>query len=167
VQIDIPDAQGRPRLTVHVDAASPPTIVRAEDGRGAPISLSWDRALDDTGHLRQCPVCGCVELYRDAKFPRLTPFVWVLAAAAVFLWWRSVYTWPWAVASTVAVLVADVLLALYNRPRLVCYLCGAVFRHVPVHRKHPRWDAATAERFHSDDPDESGVSSASCPAEER
>ncbi|MEM8782911.1 MAG: hypothetical protein AAGE65_08640 [Planctomycetota bacterium] len=145
--MDIRDANGRPRLTVHVDPANPPTIVRADDGTGAPVSLSWDRAMDDAGYLRQCPVCGCVELYRDVKFPRLTLFVLLLAVTAGFLWWQNVYTWPWALLSLVIVSVADVLLAVYNRPRMVCYLCGTVFRRLPVHRKHPRWDADTAERF--------------------
>lgn len=147
MQIDIRDDHGRPRITVHVDPANPPTIVRAEDGRGAPVSLSWDRALDDAGYLRQCPVCGCVELYRDVKFPRLTPFVVLLGITAAFLWWQNVYTWPWALLSLAIVAVADVLLAVYNKPRLACYLCRATFRGVPVRRKHPRWDAATAERF--------------------
>ncbi len=147
MQIDIRDSHGRPRLTVHVDPANPPTIVKAEDGRGAPVSLSWDRALDDTGHLRQCPVCGCVELYRDVRFPRLTPFVLLLAVTTAFLWWQNLYTWPLGLLSLILVAVADVLLAVYNKPRLVCYLCGTVYRNVPVRRKHPRWDAATAERF--------------------
>ncbi len=147
VQIDIRDNQGRPRLTVHVDPAKPPTVVKAEDGRGSPVTLNWDRAVDDAGYLRHCPVCGCHELYMQKRFPRLTVFVMILALATAFLWWYGVYTWKAALASTLVVLTADVLLWVYNKPHLVCYLCQAVYRGVPIKRGHPRWDAATAERF--------------------
>ncbi len=147
MQIDIRDNEGQLRFTVHVDPANPPTVVKADDGRGTPVSLNWDRAVDDTGYLRLCPVCGCHELYLRKRFARVTPFVIVLALAALFLWKYGVYTWVAALVSAVVLLFVDVLLTVYNKPFLVCYLCGAVFRNLPIRRGHPKWDAAVAERF--------------------
>ncbi len=148
MQIDIKDNSGRPRLTVHLDPARPPTVVTAEDGRGPAVSLNWDRALDDSGQLRHCPVCGCQDLYSHRPLPRITVFVGVIGFAVAGMLgfglggpWRNV-----AIILLLLVLAMDLCIWLTVKRRLTCYRCNAQFSRLPIRPRQRPWDANTAQR---------------------
>ena len=127
MRIHIKDNQGRPRLTVHIDPAQPPTVVQATDHRGPAISLSWDQALDDHGRLRRCPVCGCADLYRRKQVPQLTVFALIVAAALIAMVFYGFGLSGPALIVLALVLILDLLIYLYARRYLVCYRCGSEF----------------------------------------
>ena len=147
MRIDLKDVEGRPRLTLHVDRAKPTTVARADDGRGPAITLDWDRAFDDEGHLRHCPVCGCPDLYVRKQVPQLTVFALVLVAAVIAMIFFGTGLNRPAVVVLLVVLAADVAIYLFAPRMLVCYRCGSEYRDLPLARGRRRWDAAVAERY--------------------
>lgn len=151
MRIDIKDKQGHPRLTVHVDPSAPPTVVKAEDGRGPAVSLDWDRAVDDEGRLRHCPVCGCSDLYISKQVPQLTVFALVIAAAVIAMVFYGFGLSTPALVALLLVLTLDVAIWFFAKRMLVCYRCSAEFRDVPISPGHHRWDANTAERYRPSD----------------
>lgn len=146
MQIDIHDNLGRPRLTVHVDPASPPTIVKASDGRGPAISLDWDKALDDEGRLRHCPVCSCPDFYIKKNVPQLTVFALVVAAAVIAMVFYGFGLSAPALIVLALVLGLDLLIYLYAERYLVCYRCRSEFRKTPLLPTDRSWDANLAEQ---------------------
>ncbi len=144
MRIRINRAEGRPRQTVRVQPDRQPTVVRPAGEDGAAVTLNWDRAVDDEGHLRRCVVCGGKSLYASKPIPRLTPFVLVILAAvvAILLWGTGQVAW--AVAVLAVVLLVDLLIWKLVRPKLVCYACGSEYLDLTVRPGHPRWDAERA-----------------------
>ncbi|MEM6553677.1 MAG: hypothetical protein AAF750_16285, partial [Planctomycetota bacterium] len=131
MRIDVKDSTGRRWLTVRVDADRPPTVVRAEDGSGEVRTLDWERAVDDEGRLRHCPVCGCHDLYVRRAVPTVVGFALVVLAAVLGLvLLGSGLAWLGLVVFGAMVLV-EVGLWLWVERQLVCYRCGSVFRGVP------------------------------------
>lgn len=162
MKIDIHDNQGKPRLTVHVDPASPPTIVKASDGRGPAISLDWDKALDDEGRLRHCPVCSCPDFYVKKNVPQLTVFALVVAAAVIAMVFYGFGLSMPALIVLGLVLGLDLLIYLYAERYLVCYRCRSEFRQTPLLPTDRAWDANLAEKHKqppatTDNEDENGV----------
>ena len=149
LRIDIKDRQGKPLFTVHVDPKRPPTVVKAEDGRGSPVSLNWDRALDDAGLLRHCPVCGCADLYRRKRLPRLMVVALVLALTATAMRWYGAQLQQWLPVAVVAVLMvaADIGVWRFVKPMMVCYRCRAEYRDAVIPNGVGRWEAGVAERY--------------------
>lgn len=147
MRIDIKDNQGNPRLTVHVDPANPPTVVKATDGRGPAISLDWDKALDDEGNLRHCPVCGCPEFYLKKQVPQLTVFALIVAAAVIAMVFYGFGLSAPALIVLAVVLGLDLLIYLYAKRYLVCYGCQSEFHDTPLLPTDKAWDANTAERY--------------------
>jgi len=148
MRIDIKDNQGKPRLTVHVDSTSPPTVVKATDGRGPAITLDWDKALDDEGTLRHCPVCSCPDFYIKKQVPQLTVFALVVAAAVIaMVFYGYGFSRPALIVLTL-VLGVDVLIWLYAGRYLVCYRCNSEFRETPLGSELRSWDAGRAEQYH-------------------
>ncbi|MEO1236854.1 MAG: hypothetical protein AAFX76_08715 [Planctomycetota bacterium] len=155
MRIDLKDRQGKPRLTLHVDPARPPTVVKTDDGRGPAVSLDWDQALDDKGFLRRCPVCGCPDFYVKKQVPQLTVFALIVAAAVIAMIFFGFGQSRAALIVLGLVLAVDVLIWLYAERTLVCYRCGAEFRQTPLKRSDRPWDATLAERYAQDlTPDE-------------
>lgn len=149
MRIDIKDKSGKPRLTVHVDPAHPPTVVHDSDPRGPAVSLNWDRALDDTQHLRHCPVCGCRDLYLRNTLPQVTGFVLILMAGVVSMVLLGVGRIDYALLVLGVVLLVDVVIFLTTSQLLVCYQCASEFRDLPTRGRHGRWSAEIAERYDS------------------
>lgn len=157
MRIEIKDNQGKPRLTVHVDPASPPTVVKADDGRGPAISLDWDKALDDEARLRHCPVCSCPDLYVRKLVPQLTVFALIVAAGALSsLFYGLGQSRPALIVLTL-VLAFDLLIWLYAPKTLVCYRCGSEFHQTPIPAGTRPWDATTAERHRREAPSTSAA----------
>ncbi|MEO0514790.1 MAG: hypothetical protein AAF086_05780 [Planctomycetota bacterium] len=146
MRIDIKDNLGNPRLTVHVDPANPPTIVKASDGRGPAISLDWDKTLDDEGNLRQCPVCSCPDFYVKKNVPQLTVFALIVAAAVIAMVFYGFGLSAPALIVLGLVLGFDLLIYLYAERYLVCYRCASTFHQTPLLPTDKPWDANLAER---------------------
>ncbi|MEM9883495.1 MAG: hypothetical protein AAF800_11305 [Planctomycetota bacterium] len=147
MRIDIKDQHGRPRLTVHLDPADPPAVVKADDGRGPAVSLDWDRALDDEGRLRHCPVCDCPDFYVRKNVPQLTVFALIVAAAVVAM---VFYGFGLSVPALIVlglVLGVDLLIYLFADRYLVCYRCGSEFRDTPLLPTDRPWNPAIAEKY--------------------
>ncbi len=140
MRIDVRNRQRQRLFTVEVDPAHPPTVVGS-------VHLNWDRALDDEGHLRRCPVCSCPEMFRRRRLPQLTAFVLVLAAAGAGMVLYGVGLAMWAVLLLAAVAVVDVLIFLFSRSVLVCYRCRSEFSGMPIGRQHAGWEASVGDRY--------------------
>ncbi|MEM1210848.1 MAG: hypothetical protein AAGI68_00985 [Planctomycetota bacterium] len=147
MRIDVKDSTGRRWLTVRVDADRPPTVVRADDGSGVVRTLDWERAVDDQGRLRHCPVCGCEHLYVRRAVPTVVGFALVVLAAVLGLvLLGSGLAWLGLVVFG-AMVVVEIGLWLWVERQLVCYRCGSVFRGVPGGDQRRRWDAALAAKY--------------------
>ncbi|MEM9295743.1 MAG: hypothetical protein AAGA57_08075 [Planctomycetota bacterium] len=156
--IDLRDARNRPVLRLDVDLDRPPTLVRIAarsatadappDATPPPektLSLDWDRALDDAGSLRRCPICGGEHLYRRRVVPRVTLFLIVaLGGAAGLMLAHSGLTYA-GVTLAAVIAAADLWVLLRFRPVLRCYRCGATYQGVPLRPRHKPWDPTTAK----------------------
>jgi hypothetical protein len=145
VRIEMPDQSGRARLTVPVDLRDPPAVVRLPDAARTAITLDWDRAIDDEGHLRHCPVCGCGGLYARKPVPQITVFVLLGLAGVAGAIAFGLNVW-WPLGAVGLLLMVDVGIFLFTKRTLVCYRCGSVFVGMPIRRRHPGWDPALAEQ---------------------
>ncbi len=137
-------------FTTVVDTAKPPTVVRGpanSEREGQEVFLNWDRAMDDEGHLRRCPVCGCRELFVRKDFPQLTGFAIVAMAAGVALYLFATDLMPWAVLLMAGIVVLDVIIYFFTGRCLVCYRCRSEFRDLPIRKDHPGWDLAIGEKY--------------------
>lgn len=153
MQIVIRENPTSPPERVEVDLRDPPAVIRpAQHPRlRQPVSLDWDRAIDDRYHLRRCPVCRCEDLYARRTIPRVTAFILILLAGVVAMLLFGMQMAGWAVAALSVVLVVDIGILMLSRQILVCYGCKTQYRGLKVPRLHPKWDAATADR-HRDAP---------------
>ena len=147
MRIEIKDIHGKPRLTVHVDPAAPPTVVQATDQRGPAVSLDWDRALDDQDRLRHCPVCSCPDLYLRKQVPQLTVFALIVAAGCLASVFYGLGHARPALLVLLLVVALDIIIW-FTAPRfLVCYRCRAEFHDTPVAARCGPWNARLAQRY--------------------
>ncbi len=157
VRILVRDRQRRRLFAVGIDPAQRPTVVRDPKQAGGAIGgeapdtgevcLNWDRALDDQGRLRRCPVCGCRELYVRKDFHQVTGLAIVLLAAVtamVLFGMRQVFT---AVLVLAGVVLLDVIIYFFSGRCLVCYRCRSEFRDTPIDRHHQPWDLSIGEKY--------------------
>lgn len=147
MRIDIKDKKGRSLYGVVVNPEQPPTVVRSPLEDAGPLTLDWDRAIDDSHHLRRCPVCGCEDLYVRKEIPHVTYFVVLLVAAVLAMLLFGLGQVVWAVASLVVVLAVDLAIFFFAGRMLVCYRCLTVYRNVPIRRRHPGFDRAVAQKY--------------------
>ncbi len=145
MRIELRDERRNRIGRINVDTALRPTRVSVV-GRDREVFLDWDIALDDSGHLRRCVVCGCTDLFREKTFPQVTWLVVVMAFAGGVLGALGfATTWPTLTVLGV-VLLLDIAVLLFSRRRLVCYRCRSSFHGLPIARYHRPWDRATADR---------------------
>jgi len=142
---------------VKVDLSEPPAVVRLPDPARTPLSLNWDRALDDEQHLRHCPVCGCEALYARKQIPQVTVFALIILAAlsaiVIFVLGEAI----WALIALGLILGIDLAIFCFAKRMLVCYDCGSEFRGMPIRRDQPNWDPAVAERYRQGEPDAKAI----------
>jgi len=145
MRIDVHDRRGRPRIRILVDPANPPSVVRTPEPGSTAIALDWDRATDDRGLLRRCPVCGHERLYVRRAIPQITWFAAVVALglAALLVTYGDELSTPVVVALAL-LLIADLLIWRFAPRMIVCYRCDAHFRQTPVPRGLGPWDPARA-----------------------
>jgi hypothetical protein len=144
--MDLKDTRGDTALNVRVELDNPPAVI-TRPGRSERVSLDWDRALDDEGHLRHCPVCGCSELFAKKQFPQVTGFALLIVAAILALVLFGVGRVELAVMALVAVVIIDAIIYFFVPRELTCYLCRTDFRGVKIRKGHPRWDSDLDEQY--------------------
>jgi len=134
-----------------VNLEDPPARLEAPQGtppeRAEPVLLNWDQAVDDEGHLRRCPVCGCPELFTRKDFPQVTGFVIVVLAAVAAM---ILFGMRHAIAGLLVlgiVAVVDLVIFGFAGRCLVCYRCRSEFRGMPISHHHQGWDLATGEKY--------------------
>lgn len=147
MRIQVRNSAGETIFGFDVNPSSPPTVVKSPHPERPTITLDWDRALDDQKHLRRCPVCGCNDLFVRKELPQVTALVAIVLAAVVAMVLLGLQQVWWAIGVLVVVAALDLGIFLFAKRVLECYRCRSVFRDVPVPRGHPRWEAATADRY--------------------
>ena len=147
MKIDLRNLQREHLGSVQVDEANPPSRVRP-DGEGQPeVYLDWDRAFDDQKHLRQCPACGCRELFVRKDFDQVTGFVIVVLAgigAMVLFGFQEVLL---GIGLLAAVVLIDAVIYFFSGRCLVCYRCRSELRDTPIPRNQAGWDLAIGEKY--------------------
>jgi len=131
------------RITVNVQER--PTKIIVEPS-GNELFLDWDATVDDSDRLRCCLICR-KDLYRERAFPQITGIVVVLAFAGGVAGVLG-YLTTWSMLSAmVLVLLLDIAILVFDRPRLVCYGCGTVFRNTAIAPHFIGWDKQRAEQI--------------------
>ena len=149
MQIDVRDRKRQWLFSVDLDLSDPPSAVRPPAGGQPEIYLDWDQAIDDTGHLRRCPVCGCRELFVRKDFHQVTGLLIVVVAGIVAMVLFGTRHIKWALTVLGLVAVIDAVVYLYVRRLLVCYQCRSEFRKLRIRRDHPRWNLSIGEKYRS------------------
>jgi len=131
------------RFYVNLDERPPRLIVHPS---GNELFFDWDATVDDSGRLRRCIVCSH-DLYQERALPPITGIVVLLAFAGGIAGVVGLLT-TWSMLSAmVVVLFLDIAILVFDRPRLVCYGCGARFRNTPISPHFQRWDHQRAEQI--------------------
>ena len=150
MRIDLRSKDRQPLYTVTVDTQSPPTVVKPPQGDGPELYLDWDQSLDDTGHLRRCPACGCRDLFAAKEFSQVTGLALVVAAAilamAIYGWGGPRYLGP-AIGVLVVVLLVDALIYFFAKRYLVCYRCRSEYHAMKMRSDHASWNPTVGERY--------------------
>lgn len=147
MRLDLKDHKGDSAINVSVKVEDPPTVVGPTQTTPNRVSLDWDRALDDAGNLRHCPVCGCPDLYSSKAVPQVTGFVVLAGAAVLAVLLAGLGQLVIGLTAFVTLLVVDIVILISSRRRLTCYQCGTDFTGIPVAKGHPRWSARLDEKY--------------------
>ncbi len=147
MKIDVKDSKGDSAFNFSVDLGAPPTVVRPDSGDGKPVTLDWDRAMDDQKYLRHCLVCGCSDMYVHKAFPQVTGFALIILAAVIASVLFGFGQILLALIALGVVLVIDLAIYLFAPRILTCYRCGSDYRSIKIRPGQPKWDAALAERY--------------------
>lgn len=152
---------------IEVDPEARPNLVRilpkgtsqgaerpADDGsagdpageRGAHCFLNWEGAVDDSGHLRKCLLCGCDHMYRSKALPQVTPFIVALAFAGAVFGLLGFASNPFVLPVLVVLLAVDIATLALAKERLVCYRCRSVYSRLRIARYHRRWSRGEEEK---------------------
>ncbi|MCC6683071.1 MAG: hypothetical protein IT445_19405 [Phycisphaeraceae bacterium] len=147
MRIDVKDSKGRSLYGVVVNPERPPAVVKSPLEEAGPLALDWDRAIDDTHHLRRCPVCGCEDLYVRKEAPHVTLFALLLIAAVAMMLLFGLGQVVWAIAVLVVVVLVDLAVFFFAQRILVCYRCLTEYRQVPIRRGHAGFDRQIAGKY--------------------
>lgn len=111
----------------------------------------WSRLLQageiEAGRPARCLLCGCSDLWRQKDFPQRLGLA--LVGAGILLstiaWY---YVEPlWAIGILMGFALLDLALYTLMSDVLVCYRCGARYRHAHPATDHPHFDLDIAERY--------------------
>jgi hypothetical protein len=147
MRLDLKDGKGDSAINVSVEIEDPPSIVGPTPQTPSRVSLDWDRALDDAGNLRHCPVCGCPDLYASQAVPQVTGFVLLAGAAVLAVLLAGLGEWKIGLVVFVLLVLVDVVILVTSRRGLTCYQCGTDFTGIKVDRDSPRWSARLDEKY--------------------
>lgn len=128
--------------------SQPPRMVAdtAASEPGKEMYLQWDGALDDEGHLRQCPACGSKELFVRKVVPQVTAFVLIVMAAAISVAFFAADKVMASIIVLLVVIIVDVLIYFFSPKTLVCYRCRSQYSQLPIALTQKSWDATRGDR---------------------
>ncbi len=96
-------------------------------------------ALNGSGDIIACPVCGCPDLYRQRDFNRKLGFMIVLVGAILA---------PWTHFISIAVCaLIDVILYYVVPDAAMCYYCHAIMRGYPGMKNVPLFELNTSDKY--------------------
>src|SRR5688500_17464244 len=99
-------------------------------------------------YLKECPECGCREMFVRKRFPQKVGLGLVIAGAVAFAILaartHTFYLGAWIL---VGVLVLDVALYPFFGKTTVCYRCRKDFPRRAINPGHEGFDLATAEKY--------------------
>jgi hypothetical protein len=115
----------------------------------------WSRLIGSGDGSRlspeSCLVCGCDDLWRQKDFPPRLGLTLVglgaLLSTIAWLWYYPVA----AIGILMAFALLDLLLFTLMPDVLVCYRCGARYRHAVIGDDHPRFSLELAERYRQEE----------------
>jgi hypothetical protein len=137
--------QGVKTDTISVELASRPSKIMI-DNTSEEVFLDWDATVDDSDRLRSCIVCSR-DLYKERAFPQITGIVIVFAFAGGIAGVVGFLT-TWSMLMVmVIVLIVDIAILLFDKPRLVCYGCGTKFKKTAIAPHFQGWDQHRAEQI--------------------
>ena len=145
MRIELRDSSRKRLARLELDECARPARVPVA-GCSHDLFPRWEGAIDDSGSLRRCVVCGCDHLYTRRNFPQVTPVIAVLAFSGAVVAIRGYAANPWVTAALVVLLLADVMILLFSKRQLVCYRCGAIYGSTRIARFHRSWDRTVAEK---------------------
>lgn len=145
MRIELRDSSRKRLARLELDERARPARVPVA-GCAHDLFPRWEGAIDDSGSLRRCVVCGCEHLYTRRNFPQVTPVIAVLAFSGAVVAIRGYAANPWVTAALVVLLLADVMILLFSKRQLVCYRCGAIYTATRIARFHRSWDRTVAEK---------------------
>jgi hypothetical protein len=103
---------------------------------------------DEGAIIRECPKCGCRDLFVRKDFPQKLGLTIVVGAAGAFLILAArpstFYIGAWVL---VGAAMLDAVLFLLVKKATVCYRCRAEFRDAPVNPEHRGFELAIGEKY--------------------
>ncbi len=113
----------------------------------------WNReistAVDSSGHLKQCIVCGNGDLWRQKNFPQFWGVVIVAIGAIVSSVFYAYYQPLWAMGTLMLVALIDMGLYIWMPDVLMCYRCQT--RHGSISTEgHSDFDHEMFEKYRQD-----------------
>jgi hypothetical protein len=98
--------------------------------------------------LRECPKCGCHDLFVRKDFPQKLGLSIVIIAAVAFLWLASSRRhFALGACVLIAAAVIDAALYLFVPKITVCYRCRTEFRDAPINPQHQGFELAIGEKY--------------------
>jgi len=98
--------------------------------------------------LRECPACGCKDLFIRKDFPqKLGLAIVIVASIAFFVLAASRQRFYLGVLVLLAAVVVDALLYWLVPKITVCYRCRAEFRDRPINPQHEGYELAIGEKY--------------------
>lgn len=111
------------------------------------MPLQWEKAFDEAGYLRRCPVCGCREVFVRRDFPQKLGMAVVVVAGVIATALFAMNKLYWAMGVLGATVVIDAIAVLMAKRCLVCHRCRSEFRDTPIAEDHEGFDLAVGEKY--------------------
>lgn len=98
--------------------------------------------------LRECPSCGCRDLFIRKDFPQKLGLAIVIIAGVAFLWLAaSRQRFYLGAIVLVAAAIIDAAIYWFIPKITVCYRCRAEFRDHPINPDHAGFELAINEKY--------------------
>jgi hypothetical protein len=137
--------QGVKTESFSVSLSQRPSKIEVES-TGEELFLDWDATLDDSDRLRSCILCSS-DLYKERSFSQITGIVIVLAFAGGIAGVAGFLTTWSMLFAMIVVLILDIAILLFDKPRLVCYGCGSKFKKTTIAPHFHGWDQHRADQI--------------------
>tara|TARA_B100001059_G_C17820261_1_gene577808 strand:+ start:59 stop:760 length:702 start_codon:yes stop_codon:yes gene_type:complete len=144
MQIDLNDLSRRRlgRVSLEPEARPPRASIAPGDEE---VFLDWEGTLDDSGNLRRCLACGSDHLFRIKTLPSVTPIFVILAFAGTAVSLFGYANNPIILAALILVMIAELVILMVSRTKLVCYRCRSRYSNTQIARYHLPFNQQIAE----------------------